>query len=992
MSQILLRRLSSHSYGVLVCSRLGSSGGPHCYSSGDRRRASAQDDESRAVRVSVWWDFENCNIPNGVNVCRVAPRVAAALRAAGIRGPLSITAFGDVLQLARSSQEALAATGVSISHVPRSGKNSSDLSFMADLVYWIAQNPPPVHFFLISGDRDFANMLHRLRMSNYNVLLACPSQATSVLCSAATIMWPWDALVKGENFSPKRYNHPPDGPFGSWYGHYKGALDDPFLEAEPKEPIDVASASKHCAIPSDSVPENVITAIQEVLSCNPEGMRLSVLRYELQKNNIHLGSDFFGHKKFSSLMQSMPDIVKFIKRPLGQSEPHVTSVTKRLMRPGEQSSKTPCSAQCSVKEDDLIQTEHPSSQNTDGKRSFIEIIDENPPTFAVSSSHSSQSMDGNKLFPGTINGSPPTFAVSSSSSDALLEDEKEYPTVDVNPKPESSANQKELDERTTSETPSPSVVENADNKDGLFKRIWILWNGPENAKYEGSRHHESTSAEIVDELQTPLQEDNADHHRKLLKSLKKNSTAAASANLSIVSDDDCSEKIKRDTSVLENSEQKSEPYNEPASLSMSKAGEKDDTSKMSKGLFSWASRWWRFGKSGADNSTTKQNAIDEAMIDSTEESGSPSTSTCGSGQVTNEIFTKSYFWDILEQQLSKPLGSELVSKAKTREELVRDLQKLGCWPLRGLLDKDLHELVHLLVSEKKWIEETPSTRFPFRVTLPHKRTCVPSSSSKHNGLSSIFSNVKPLQQGKCAIGNSKTNKPLNREEILSDCHKLLKELLLQYKYGFNISIFKHRFAKKHGYELDHKKLGYADLESLLQIMPDARVKFPKVLPAESENDQGGSKENGNQNGGDIWEELGPVSATTETTAGIGKEMCYCPPTPSDDEFSDNDCPADKQPRRDVEQSSLLKIIDSWNSSKDGGSRKKTEDVDGLVDCSRGRPDDNNNLTSGNAQRPTRLSRKQYFFVSDSEEDQEKDKLVESVLGSLQKAQGSKLNS
>jgi hypothetical protein len=51
------------------------------------------------VRVSVWWDFENCHIPNGVNVHRVAPRVAAALRAAGIRGPLSITAFGDMLQL-----------------------------------------------------------------------------------------------------------------------------------------------------------------------------------------------------------------------------------------------------------------------------------------------------------------------------------------------------------------------------------------------------------------------------------------------------------------------------------------------------------------------------------------------------------------------------------------------------------------------------------------------------------------------------------------------------------------------------------------------------------------------------------------------------------------------------------------------------------------------------------------------------------------------------
>ncbi|TVU50984.1 hypothetical protein EJB05_02383, partial [Eragrostis curvula] len=1020
MSQILLRRISPHSCGALGCRRLGSAGGPRYYSSGERRRGPPQDDESRAVRVSVWWDFENCQIPNGVNVCRVAPRVAAALRAAGIRGPLSITAFGDVLQLARSSQEALAATGLNLFYFKFDsvmfsgpflghtnsflaynvgGKNSSDRSFMADIVYWVAQNPPPVHFFLISGDRDFANMLHRLRMSNYNVLLACPSKVTNVLCSAATIMWPWEALVKGEDFSPKHFNHPPDGLSGSWYGHYKGALEDPFMES-----IAIPSSdSKNC-----SVPKYVTTAIQEILSSNPQGMKLTGLRIALQKSNISLGTDFFGYKKFSSLIQSMPDIVKFIEPPHGEDQLYVTAVKKRLLRPGEQTQYT-------VKEGNLIQSEqnngaHPSltapdvskldseplssSQSIDRKKSLAETVNEHPPTHAVSSSHSSQSIDGNRCIPETVN--PPKFAVSPSQSDALTEDQKEYPIVDVNSKSESPANHREVDERTTTETPSPSLVENADNKDGLFKRLWMLWNGPENAKCEGSQNHESTSADVVDELQEP----NAAHRRKLLKRINKNgrsdgsdSTAAASPILPVLSGDNRSENMKKDPSILENSE----PCNGPSSLTMSKAEEKDDTSRMNKGLFSWASRLWRFGKSDADNSTAKQNAIVEAMTDSIEESESPNTSTCGSGQqVANEIFTKSYFWDILEQQLSTPLGSDLVSKAKTREELVHGLrQKLGCWPVRGLVEKDLHQLVNLLVSEKKWIEETPSRRFPFRVTLPHKRTCVPSNSSKDTGLSSIFSNVKPLQQGKYVAGNSKTNRPLDREEILSDCHKLLKELLSQYEYGFNISIFKNRFAQKHGYELDHQKLGYPDIESLLQIMPDARVKFPRVLPAESGNGQGSSKGIGNQNNGDLWEELGPVSsATTETTAGSDKEMCYLPPTPSDDEFSDNDNPADRHPRRDAEQSSLLQIIDSWNSSKDGGSRKKPEDIDGLVDCSRTRSGNIDNLTSGNAnaQRPTRQSRKQYFFVSDSEEDQEKDKLVESVLGSLQKARGSGLNS
>ncbi|XP_062204807.1 uncharacterized protein LOC133906807 [Phragmites australis] len=982
MSQILFRRIASHSYGIRdsgCCRRLASAGGHHYYGGGERRRAPPQDDESRAVRVSVWWDFENCHLPNGINVLRVAPRVAAALRAAGIRGPLSITAFGDVLQLARSSQEALAATGVSISHVPRNGKNSSDRSFMADLVYWIAQNPPPVHFFLISGDRDFANILHRLRMSNYNILLACPSSATSVLCSAATIMWPWEALVKGEDFSPKHFNHPPDGLSGSWYGHCKGALDDLFVETESEEPIKVPSDSKHCPIPSDSkhcsIPKYVTNAILEALHSYPKGVSLSELRGELKKNNIFLGTDFFGHKKFSCLLQSMPDIVEFLDPPPGENQPYVTAVNNRLLQPGEQSSKIQSSAQCNVKENNLTRTEH----NDKTHPSFMSEQDSKPLS-------SSQSIDGNRSFTETVNENPPTFAVSSSPSDVLSKDQKEYPTADVNARTESPANHREVDERTNPGTPSSSGMENSVNKDGLFKRIWMLWNGSENAKYEVSQNSESTSAEVVDDLQTPPQECNADHRRKLLKRIHKNgrsdgsdSTAAVSFNLSSLSDDGRSENIKRDPSILENSE----PSSGPASLPMGKAGKKDDTSDMNKGLFSWTSRWWTFGKSDADNITTNINAIDEARTDSIEESESSNASTYGSGeQVVNEIFTKSYFWDILEQQLSKPLGSELVSKAKTREELVHGLQKLGCWPLKGLCENDLHQLVHLLVSEKKWIEETPPRHFPFRLTLLHKRTCVPSNSSKYNGLSSIFSNGKSSQQGKHVNDNSRTSRPLTREEILSDCHKLLKELLSQYEYGFNISIFKLRFAQKHGYELDHQKLGYPDLESLLQIMPDARIKFPRVLRAENGNGQAGSKRNGIQTNGDdfIWEELGPVSATTETTAGNDKETCYCPPTPSDDEFSDNDNQSDQQTRRDAEQSSLLQIIDSWNSSKDGGSSKEPQDIDKLVDCSR------------SAHRPTRLSHKQYSFVSDSEADKEKDKLVESVLGSLQKAQGSKVHS
>jgi hypothetical protein len=129
-----VRSLCSHAAG----------GGASYGGGGERWRGHPQQqEESKAVKVSVWWDFENCAVPQNVNVCRVAQRVSAALRAAGVRGPLSITAFGDVQQLSRATQEALAATGVAISHVP----SSCVISHLPHL----SVPSPSVCEFLVSG-------------------------------------------------------------------------------------------------------------------------------------------------------------------------------------------------------------------------------------------------------------------------------------------------------------------------------------------------------------------------------------------------------------------------------------------------------------------------------------------------------------------------------------------------------------------------------------------------------------------------------------------------------------------------------------------------------------------------------------------------------------------------------------------------------------------------------------------------------------------------
>lgn len=189
------------------------------------------------------------------------------------------------------------------------GKNSADRSLLVDLMYWVSKNPPPAHLFLISGDRDFAGILHRLRMSNYNILLASPDSAPNVLCSAATIMWHWSSLLKGENLTGKLFNQPPDGPYNSWYGYYKAPLEDPFAVAEQSS---CRSADESSLLAPESklrpIPKAVKRHISQILSSYPEGISIVQLRNELIKSN--LDKDLYGYKKFSHFLLSMPQILK----------------------------------------------------------------------------------------------------------------------------------------------------------------------------------------------------------------------------------------------------------------------------------------------------------------------------------------------------------------------------------------------------------------------------------------------------------------------------------------------------------------------------------------------------------------------------------------------------------------------------------------------------------------------------------------------------------
>ncbi|XP_009764659.1 uncharacterized protein [Nicotiana sylvestris] len=149
------------------------------------------------AKTSVWWDIENCQVPRGCDPYSIAQNISAALMKMNYLGPVTISAYGDTNRIPWPIQNALSSTGIALNHVPAGVKDASDKKILADMLFWAVDNPAPANYLLISGDRDFSNAIHQLRMRRYNILLAQPLQASAVLAAAAKNVWQWTSLAAG---------------------------------------------------------------------------------------------------------------------------------------------------------------------------------------------------------------------------------------------------------------------------------------------------------------------------------------------------------------------------------------------------------------------------------------------------------------------------------------------------------------------------------------------------------------------------------------------------------------------------------------------------------------------------------------------------------------------------------------------------------------------------------------------------------------------------
>ncbi|XP_022740336.1 uncharacterized protein LOC111292304 [Durio zibethinus] len=964
------------------------------------------EEESRHVKVSVWWDFENCNLPAGVNVFKIAHMITAALRANGIKGPVQITAFGDILQLSRTNQEALSSTGVNLSHVPNGRKNSADRSLLVDLMYWISQNPPPAHLFLISGDRDFASVLHKLRMNNYNILLASPDSAPSVLCSAASIMWNWNALLKEENLTGKHYNQPPDGPYGSWYGHYKVPLEDPFLVEQPACP-----RTKEVCEGSDSkpwpVPETVTKQIRQILNSYPKGISISDLRFELTRSKVGLDKDFYGYKKFSRFLLSMPHILRL-----------------RFERDGQFFIRGIAPKACELSETSPCLSAGPVCRNGDGL------------TFSSRSSGDDRSVGGALNVKSRLHDFPEVNAGVASrkvqqtpaETDNLVKVNAEKPPEEVQQAlPVGQKIAEASDDQVTESHRAPMLEKDSASDVSFFRKVWKRWLGGSNGNSNVKNHD--------------LPEKHGDSEGSSVK--QNNKTQKKCAGVS-------SER----EGMNEESEEKSCEVAYPVTVSSSSNGSTVDSkasaeagenhSGKKSGLFNRIANWCKFWRSSQDTRASSDQSCEK-------------NNQINTNSLKHEVFTQGSFWKDMEIIMDSPRGSLLVTQSRTREEMAENLLKEGPLALRSLSNTNLLQLVDLLISDKKWIEECPSQTPRFGIIRAAEKSPDLGRSHAANGLRSIFmhassqANLQPKEEGEKNLQNmlhsevsstiiNQKSSDHSRYEILADCKKLVKVILKEHPEGYNMANFRKLFLERYGYPLDIQRLGYKRLASLLEIMPGIKIESSYIIPASMVPDNSGLetafpniRENTSHALGNTacelpdastkdddfdsaWDELGPVSNTSsnrkEVQSVLGSKrteetkMTYpdYEPSLSDDEISDSEgeistlVQSGHQQKLgiDEEDSSLLQILDSWYSSKEGDDGKDTsEKSEGLVDCSEyhAKPSDAAGVgmktkTSLEDHGKRKRSQKNYSFVADSA-GSDRDKFINGILGSLSKSSESK---
>ncbi|KAI0687190.1 NYN domain-containing protein [Cytidiella melzeri] len=153
--------------------------------------------DSRQRPVAIFWDFENCPLPNTAGVCEVDK----IRRIAQEYGPIKV--FKAYLELYEqcsaktlSLRSELQSCGVTLTDCPHNGrKDVADKMMLVDMMTFAMDNEAPATVIVLSGDRDFVYAISTLRLRGYHVVVIAPKQGHINLRYRASEVLDWDVLV-----------------------------------------------------------------------------------------------------------------------------------------------------------------------------------------------------------------------------------------------------------------------------------------------------------------------------------------------------------------------------------------------------------------------------------------------------------------------------------------------------------------------------------------------------------------------------------------------------------------------------------------------------------------------------------------------------------------------------------------------------------------------------------------------------------------------------
>ncbi|CAA7033275.1 unnamed protein product [Microthlaspi erraticum] len=152
------------------------------------------------AKTCVFWDIEDCPIPDGLDPEMVAKNIKSALAKRGYLGELTIWVYGDKYQI----QDYYQSAGIEL-HCEGS-KYERFRMMHTEFYRWLMSHDAHqvTNMMVISGDNsEFASCLQRCKETDQNILMAQPEDAPRRCCGCSvseavvTDEWIWDSLAAG---------------------------------------------------------------------------------------------------------------------------------------------------------------------------------------------------------------------------------------------------------------------------------------------------------------------------------------------------------------------------------------------------------------------------------------------------------------------------------------------------------------------------------------------------------------------------------------------------------------------------------------------------------------------------------------------------------------------------------------------------------------------------------------------------------------------------